>query len=70
MYSLMLSLGANKRPFQQVIVVQVQVTTEYTVGVHMLDVWNDLSRRLIETSLKLVVILSCVVPTFNFSADY
>lgn len=67
MYSLMLSLGANKRPFQQVI---VQVTTEYTVGVHMLDLWNDLSRRLIETSLKLVVILSCVVPTFNFSADY
>lgn len=70
MYSLMLSLGANKRPFQQAIVVQVQVTTEYTVGVHMLDLWNDLSRRLIETSLKLVVILSCVVPTFNFSADY
>lgn len=69
MYSLMQSLGANKRPFQQVIVVQVQVTNEYTVGLHMLDLWNDLSQCLIETSLKLVI-LSCVVPTFNFSAVY
>lgn len=49
----------SKDLFQQVACVQVHVNNDYSVVLLVLDLWSDLSRRLIKTLMLLVILAVC-----------